>query len=121
MGARAGSKAPKIYCVNWFRKDENGKFMWPGFGENMRVLKWIVERVEGKVPTQITALGNIPAYDDLDWKGLAFGTEKFTQITAVNKAQWQQELTLHDELLNKLEYRLPAEMKSRYSALKQSL
>ena len=121
MGAKAGNNAPKIYCVNWFRKDENGKFMWPGFGENMRVLKWIVERVEGKVPAQQTALGNIPQYDNLDWNGLAFCTEKFASITAINQAQWQQELTLHDELLNKLQYHLPAEMKTRYSTLKQAI
>ena len=121
MGAAAGAKAPKIYCVNWFRKDESGKFMWPGFGENMRVLKWIVERVEGKVTAQHTALGNIPEYSNLDWNGLAFGAEKFANITAVNHAQWQQELTLHDELLNKLKYHLPAEMKSRYATLKQAI
>ena len=121
MGAAAGAKAPKIYCVNWFRKDESGKFMWPGFGENMRVLKWIVERVEGKVTAQQTALGNIPEYSNLDWNGLAFGAEKFANITAVNHAQWQQELTLHDELLNKLKYHLPAEMKSRYATLKQAI
>ena len=121
MGAAAGNNAPKIYCVNWFRKDENGKFMWPGFGENMRVLKWIVERVEGKAPAQKTALGYIPQYSNLDWNGLAFGADKFANITAVDQAQWQQELTLHDELLNKLQYHLPAEMKSRYAALKQTL
>ena len=121
MGAKAGNNAPKIYCVNWFRKDENGKFMWPGFGENMRVLKWIVERIEGKATAQQTALGNIPQYGNLDWNGLAFGAEKFANITAVNQSQWQQELTLHDELLNKLQYHLPAEMKSRYAALKQAI
>ncbi len=121
MGARAGSNAPKIYCVNWFRKDENGKFMWPGFGENMRVLKWIVERVEGKAPAQQTALGHIPQYSNLDWNGLAFAPEKFANLTTVNQAQWQQELTLHDELLNKLQYHLPAEMKTRYSTLKQAI
>ncbi len=121
MGARAGAKAPKIYCVNWFRKDENGKFMWPGFGENMRVLKWIVERVEGKAAAQRTALGNIPQYSNLDWNGLAYPQDKFTWITAVNQAQWQQELTLHDELLTKLQYHLPAEMKNRYSTLKQAI
>ncbi len=121
MGAKAGANAPKIYCVNWFRKDENGKFMWPGFGENMRVLKWIVERVEGKAPAQRTALGNIPQYANLDWNGLAFPQDKFVQITAVNQAQWQQEMQLHDELLTKLQYHLPAEMKGRYTALKQAI
>jgi phosphoenolpyruvate carboxykinase (GTP) len=121
MGAAAGANAPKIYCVNWFRKDENGKFIWPGFGENMRVLKWIVERVEGKAPAQQTAIGHIPAFPDLDWQGLSFSPEMYAQITAVSSSQWRQELALHDELLNKLHDRLPAAMSSRYQALKLAI
>jgi phosphoenolpyruvate carboxykinase (GTP) len=112
---------PRVFHVNWFRKDENGKFMWPGFGENMRVLKWIVERVEGKAAAHKTALGFIPDYTNLDWNGLAYPQDKFVSLTAVNQPQWQQELKLHDELLTKLSYHLPAEMKGRYSALQSSL
>jgi phosphoenolpyruvate carboxykinase (GTP) len=112
---------PKIYCVNWFRKDENGKFMWPGFGDNMRVLKWIVERVEGKAGANSTPLGSIPSFDHLDWNGLDFAADKFAQLTAVNQSHWQQELKLHDELLNKLAYRMPQEMRERFAVLQHAI
>jgi phosphoenolpyruvate carboxykinase (GTP) len=121
IGARLGHGAPRLYCVNWFRKDDHGKFMWPGFGENMRVLKWIVERVEGKASAQKTALGNIPGYAHLDWTGLAYPQDKFANITAINAPQWQQELKLHDELLTKLAHHLPAEMKQRYATLQTTI
>ncbi len=121
MGKKAATNAPKIYCGNWFRKDENGKFIWPGFGDNMRVLKWIVERVEGRADAEKTALGLIPKYSDLDWSGSTFAQEKFDAITVINQTQWTQELKLHDELLTKLAYHLPAEMQQRYEALKQAL
>jgi phosphoenolpyruvate carboxykinase (GTP) len=112
---------PRIYAVNWFRKDANGKYMWPGFGDNMRVLKWIVERVEGKAAAKQTPLGFIPDFKDLDWNGLDYSPDKFAQLTAVNSAQWQQELKLHDELLTKLKYHLPAEIKGRFEKLKKAL
>jgi len=112
---------PRLYTVNWFRKDENGKFAWPGYGENMRVLKWIVERVEGKAGAQQTALGLIPGYRDLDWQGLDFPQAKFDAITAIDKAQWKQELALHNELLTKLDYQLPAAIKARYRQLEKAL
>ena len=121
VGAVSGSAAPKLYCVNWFRKNDQGKFVWPGFGDNMRVLKWIIERVEGQVSAESTALGNIPAYAHLDWHGSDFSAEKYAAITAVNQAHWQQELKLHAELLTKLEYHLPPTLKARYGALQASL
>ena len=121
VGAKVGDAAPKLYCVNWFRKNEQGKFVWPGFGDNMRVLKWIIERVEGKAAAHRTALGNIPDYSHLDWAGTSFSEATFKAITAVNHAQWQQELTLHDELLTKLDYHMPAALKKRFGALKQTL
>ncbi|MBL8510793.1 MAG: phosphoenolpyruvate carboxykinase (GTP) [Betaproteobacteria bacterium] len=108
---------PKIYSVNWFRKDDSGRFMWPGFGENMRVLKWIVERVEGKASAAHTPLGHIPTFADLDWRGLDFLPARFSQLTAVDGLQWQQELALHDELLNKLSHQLPHEIRHCYSTL----
>jgi phosphoenolpyruvate carboxykinase (GTP) len=116
---------PKFYTVNWFRKDANGKFMWPGFGENMRVLKWIVERAEGNALSQRsgqrggqqTPLGIVPTYNDLDWSGLAFDQSKYQELSTINLAQWGAELKLHDELLTKLAVRLPAKMKSRYELL----
>jgi phosphoenolpyruvate carboxykinase (GTP) len=121
IGEKAGTNAPKIYCGNWFRKGENGKFIWPGFGDNMRVLKWIVERVEGKASAEKTALGFIPKYADLDWSGASFTQEQFDSITAVNQTRWRQELTLHDELLTKLSFHLPVEMTQRFMALETAL
>jgi phosphoenolpyruvate carboxykinase (GTP) len=121
VGAKVGDAAPRLYCVNWFRKNEQGKFVWPGFGDNMRVLKWIIERVEGKATAHQTALGNIPDYGNLDWTGTNFSQATFDAITSVNQAQWQQELTLHEELLTKLDYHMPAALKKRFGALKQTL
>jgi phosphoenolpyruvate carboxykinase (GTP) len=121
VGAKLDNNAPKLYCVNWFRKSADGKFVWPGFGDNMRVLKWIVERVEGKASAQQTALGNIPTFADLDWQGLDFAQETFSSITAVEKTQWQHELALHDELLGKLQHGLPVVLKERRMALQKAL
>ncbi len=121
FGKTAGAALPKIYCVNWFRKDENSKFMWPGFGDNMRVLKWIVERVEGTSSAHQTALGNIPDYSHLDWTGLTYSPEKFLAITAIHKTQWTQELKLHHELLSKLQHHLPTELTNRYQSLLASI
>ena len=121
VGAKSRDAAPKLYCVNWFRKNDDGKFVWPGFGDNMRVLKWIIERVEGKASAQQTPLGNIPDYSDLDWSGTDFSAQTFKAITAVDQSQWQQELILHDELLTKLAYHLPAALTQRYGALQQTL
>jgi phosphoenolpyruvate carboxykinase (GTP) len=121
VGAKLNDNAPKLYCVNWFRKNADGKFVWPGFGDNMRVLKWIVERVEGKANAQQTALGNIPTFADLDWQGLNFAQETFSSITAVEKTPWQQELALHDELLGKLQHGLPIVLKERRMALQTAL
>ena len=112
------AKQPKIYLVNWFRKDANGKFLWPGYGENMRVLKWIIERVEGKGAARETPLGNVPA--SLDMNGLeGFGTEKFAAATAVDQAQWRDEMKLHAELIEeKLGGKVSPELKKRYEELK---
>jgi phosphoenolpyruvate carboxykinase (GTP) len=111
------SKQPRIYLVNWFRKDGNGKFLWPGFGDNMRVLKWIVERVEGKAPAKETPLGFVPT--QLDMKGLeSFDAKKFSAATAVDKSQWAHEMKLHAELLEKrLSGRAPKELAKRFSEL----
>ena len=120
VGAQA-AHAPKLYCVNWFRKGDDGKFIWPGFGENMRVLKWIVGRVEGTASANDTPLGAIPRYTDLDWSGLAFDASKFDNITAINQAHWRQELALHDELLTKLRYNLPSVMRTRFAKLGEAI
>ncbi len=101
---------PKIFCVNWFRKGADGQFVWPGYGENMRVLKWIVERIEGGGQGELTPFGLTPTYDDLDWSGLDFGSDRYEQVTSVDAASWAAELTLHDELFRQLAHKLPAEL-----------
>ncbi|APV50023.1 phosphoenolpyruvate carboxykinase [Betaproteobacteria bacterium GR16-43] len=118
---KKANQLPKIYLVNWFRKDANGKFIWPGYGENMRVLKWIVGRVEGRANAQSTPLGNVPAYADLDWKGLeGFGEAKFADATAITKDQWSGEMKLHMEMVEEklAQDRVPPELLARYQALK---
>ncbi len=112
---------PRLYTVNWFRKDADGRFIWPGFGENMRVLKWIIERIEGTATATETALGFIPSHQDLDWQGSEFPADKFAAITAVDKMQWQQEMTLHAELLSKLAHNLPEAVQTRYDRLSAAL
>ncbi len=106
----AKANLPKIFCVNWFRTDENGKFVWPGFGENMRVLKWMLDRIEGSAGGQEHVFGTTPAFEDLNWNGLDFSTAQFEQITAIEKAAWVEELALHSELFEQLKDRLPAEL-----------
>jgi phosphoenolpyruvate carboxykinase (GTP) len=121
IGARI-KQPPKIFAVNWFRRDSNGKFMWPGFGDNMRVLKWVVERCEGSVGATETAIGNMPRYEDIEWKGLAgFRRETFDELTRVDRDAWRSELKDHDELFRKLASRLPAEMAAQRKALEQML
>jgi phosphoenolpyruvate carboxykinase (GTP) len=108
--AQGGAKLPRIYCVNWFRKGPDGKFIWPGYGENMRVLDWIVGRLEGQAQGAENAFGVSPRYEDLNWNGLNFSKEQFARIIGMDHADWQQELKLHDELFTKLAYHLPAEL-----------
>jgi phosphoenolpyruvate carboxykinase (GTP) len=92
--------------------------VWPGFGENMRVLEWIVHRCQGRARAVKTPLGNVPAFEDLTWKGLeSFGKENFSQVTSVDRGAWQDELKMHDELLASFASRLPSELDSRRQEL----
>jgi phosphoenolpyruvate carboxykinase (GTP) len=96
--------------VNWFRKDEHGRFQWPGFGENMRILKWIVDRACGRAQGKETPIGWTPHYDDINWKGLDFSREQFEQLQTVDRSQWRTEVIGHEELLFDLHDHLPPEM-----------
>jgi phosphoenolpyruvate carboxykinase (GTP) len=115
---RAVARPPRVFRVNWFRRDANGKFIWPGFGENMRVLKWVVERCQGKAGAVESALGLMPRWEDLAWNGLEqFSREQFSEITRVDGPAWRDELVSHDELFGKLGDRLPAALEQRRAAL----
>ena len=117
----SGAVLPKIYCVNWFRKGADGKFVWPGYGENMRVLQWLIERVQGSGRGQTHALGTTPRYQDLNWAGLDFSQAQFDMVTGTDKAAWKAELGLHDELFKQLAYHLPAEMTATKAGIEARL
>jgi phosphoenolpyruvate carboxykinase (GTP) len=104
------SETPRIFHVNWFRKDAEGKFMWPGFSENMRILKWIVERARGNTPAKETPIGWMPRYADIDWTGLDFPKERFEELQAFKRVAWRAEVMSHEELFLDLHDRLPKEM-----------
>lgn len=100
---------PRIFGVNWFRKDENGNFLWPGFGENMRILKWVVEKIQGKSNAVESPIGWMPHYDDIDWKGLDFTKQEFDSIMQIDREAWKKELSEHAELFERMYDRLPKE------------
>ncbi|MEP7354567.1 MAG: phosphoenolpyruvate carboxykinase (GTP), partial [Acidobacteriota bacterium] len=104
------SVTPRIFHVNWFRKDENGKFIWPGFGENMRVLKWIVDRSNGRALGRETPIGWMPRYEDIEWKGMTFPKETFDQLQHFDREAWKKEVMGHEELFSMLHDHLPPEM-----------
>ncbi len=124
LGAKlqgAGATLPRIYCVNWFRKGDDGKFVWPGYGENMRVLKWMIDRIEGRAAGQDTMFGVAPTYGEINWNGLPFTAEQFTTVTSIDKAAWVEEFKLHTEHFDKLAYHLPQELLATQAALQQRL
>ncbi len=107
---RSLSETPRIFHVNWFRKDAAGKFMWPGFSENMRVLKWVVDRAHGRALAKETPIGWMPQYEDIEWQGLDFPRDKFEELQAFDRDAWRAEVLGHEELFLDLHDRLPPEM-----------
>ena len=112
--ARTGATVPRIFTTNWFRKGETasdaGKFVWPGYGENMRALKWMIDRIEGRVSGTDNVFGVSPSYGEMNWSGLDFSPAQFDTVTRIDTAAWQKELVLHTELFTQLAHHLPAEL-----------
>ena len=124
MGAKIeaqGAKLPKIFTTNWFRKNEAGKFVWPGYGENMRVLKWMIDRLEGKAQGEQTAFGIAPQYAEINWTGLDFDKAQFDSVTNIDKAAWAEEMKLHGEHFDKLAYNLPKALLTTKAKLEERL
>ena len=119
--AAQGAKLPSIFCTNWFRKGADGKFVWPGYGENMRVLKWMIDRIEGTAKGVDQPFGVSPTYEELNWTGLNFSKDQFNTVTSFDKAGWQAELKLHTELFTQLKHHLPKELEETRVKLEQRL
>jgi len=113
---------PKIFRVNWFRRDKQGKFLWPGFGENMRVLRWIVERCRGQAGGIDSALGTMPRFEDLDWTGLErLAPAQYDELTRVDAEAWKEELVSHEELFGRLGSHLPGPLEARKGRMQERL
>jgi phosphoenolpyruvate carboxykinase (GTP) len=119
MGQRTDIKLPKIFRVNWFRKDENGKFIWPGYGQNMRVLKWIVDRVQGRAGAVESPFGLMPRYEDITWAGLAFSKDKYLHIMDINRDGALAEAAEIKEYYKTFGSHLPAELEKQRQALEE--
>ena len=116
-----GAKLPAIFCTNWFRKGADGKFVWPGYGENMRVLKWMIDRIEHTASGVEQPFGISPTYEELNWTGLNFSQDQFNTVMSFDKAAWQAELKLHTELFVQLKHHLPKELEATRLQLEQRL
>jgi len=121
IGRRAGAKLPKIFYVNWFRKGEDGKFLWPGFGENSRVLKWVFERCDGKAAAVETPIGLLPAKGALDLDGLELGEAQLQQLLKVDADGWLQEIPLIRDYYAQFGERVPRALYDELDALEQAL
>jgi phosphoenolpyruvate carboxykinase (GTP) len=121
IGAKSGANLPRIYNVNWFRKDADGKFMWPGYGENSRVLKWIVERVRGEADAVETPIGNLPTRDALDLTGLDVAPETLDELLSVDAKGWLNDLPRMREHLAKFGDKLPPAIKQELDQLEERL
>ena len=121
IGNQSGANLPKLFYVNWFRKDQEGQFIWPGFGENARVLKWVLERIAGSADAVETPIGMVPRTEDLDVSGLELGTEALEALLAVDQDEWRNELSLIEEHYEAIGDRLPSEMRVQLERLADRL
>ncbi|MDZ7857109.1 phosphoenolpyruvate carboxykinase (GTP) [Sphaerotilus sp.] len=117
----SGGKLPAIYCVNWFRKGADGKFVWPGYGDNARVMQWMLGRIEGTAGGSENIFGVSPNYGDLNWSGLDFSEAQFQSVIGIDRDAWVQEMKLHGELFEQLAYHLPAELIATKAAIEAKL
>jgi phosphoenolpyruvate carboxykinase (GTP) len=114
-------KLPKIFYVNWFRRDKDGKFLWPGFGENMRVLKWALERIEGKAAAVDTPIGRVPSPDALDVTGLQLTEDELQAALTVDVQEWKDEIPSIEEWFEKIGTQLPSSLRDELESLKLRL
>jgi phosphoenolpyruvate carboxykinase (GTP) len=124
MGAKLqaeGATLPAIYCVNWFRKGADGKFVWPGYGDNARVMQWMLGRIEGKAGGSENIFGVSPNYGDLNWSGLDFSEAQFQSVIGIDRDAWVQEMKLHGELFEQLAHHLPEELKATKAQIEARL
>lgn len=121
MGEKFGAKKPHIFHVNWFRKDSNGKFMWPGFGENLRVLAWIVDRCRGTAGGKESPLGTVPEYKDIQWEGLDYPEARFNELMSENRANLSEQVKSHEEFFAEVGNKFPAALKKEEETLLQKL
>jgi phosphoenolpyruvate carboxykinase (GTP) len=120
MGSKL-ENAPKIFHVNWFRRDQNGKYLWPGYGENVRVLKWMLDRIQGRAGAVETPIGDVPASGSLDLDGLSISREALEELLAVHPADWAEEVTATEKFFDKFGNRLPDEIRAEHKALADRL
>ena len=121
LGKKYSQKAPKIFRVNWFRKDSEGNFIWPGFGENMRILKWIVDRVKGEVSAKENSFGLVPSFEDITWTGLEFGSDKFNSLIEIPNSEGLKEIKEVKEHFDRFEGFLPKELEHQRVQLEERL
>jgi phosphoenolpyruvate carboxykinase (GTP) len=116
MGERL-REPPKIFHVNWFRTGEDGKFLWPGFGDNIRVLQWVLQRLDGSADSRTTPIGHVPTFGSMDLRALDIGPERFERLVEVNLEAWLEETERNGKFLEKFGQRLPAPLKREHEAL----
>ena len=114
-------KLPRIYQVNWFRKDADGKFLWPGYGENSRVLEWVIRRIEGEADAVDTPIGRVPTTDGLNFDGLGLTEGQLAELFAIDPVTWLAESNLTEEYFDKFGDRVPVELREQLAALRGRL